>query len=145
MELDKKDRLIITALQEDARQSLASLGKRIGLSQPAISERVKKLEEAGVIDGYTAKINLAAIGLRLQTIIRIRTTHEHIQNYVTLFQSMPEILDAVRVTGDDCFIVRCAFADPADLERVVDALAIYGSVTTSLVLSQPVSKIVSLI
>jgi Lrp/AsnC family transcriptional regulator, leucine-responsive regulatory protein len=145
MELDKKDRLIITALQKDARQSLAALGKRIGLSQPAISERVKKLEEAGVIDGYTAKINLAAIGLRLQAIIRIRTTHEHIHSYVTLFQAMPEILDAVCVTGDDCFIVRCAFADPADLERVVDALAIYGSVTTSLVLSQPVSKIVSLI
>ncbi len=140
MELDKKDRLIITALQEDARQSLASLGRRIGLSQPAISERVKKLEEAGVIDGYAAKINLAAIGLPLQAIVRIRTTHEHIQRYVTLFQSMPEILDAVRVTGDDCFIVRCAFAKPADLERVVDALAIHGSVTTSLVLSHPVLK-----
>jgi Lrp/AsnC family leucine-responsive transcriptional regulator len=53
---------------------------------------------------------------------------------------MPEILDAVRVTGDDCFVVRCAFAKPADLERVVDALAIHGSVTTSLVLSHPVSK-----
>lgn len=144
MELDKKDRLIITALQKDGRQSLAALGKRIGLSQPAISERVRKLEEAGVIDGYTAKINLSAIGLRLQAIIRIRTTHEHIQSYVTLFQSMPEILDAIRVTGDDCFIVRCAFADPADLERVVDALAIYGSVTTSLVLSHPVSKAVSI-
>ena len=140
MELDKKDRLIITALQEDARQSLAALGRLIGLSQPAMSERVKKLEEAGVIDGYAAKINLAAIGLHLQAIVRIRTTHEHIQRYVTLFQSMPEILDAVRVTGDDCFVVRCAFAKPADLERVVDALAIHGSVTTSLVLSHPVFK-----
>ncbi len=101
---------------------------RIGLSQPAMSERVKKLEEAGVIEGYAAKINLAAIGLNLQAIVRIRTTHEHIQSYVTLFQSMPEILDAVRVTGDDCFVVRCAFAKPADLERVVDALAINGNV-----------------
>ena len=72
--------------------------------------------------------------------MRVRTTHEHIQRYVALFQSMPEVLDAVRVTGEDCFVVRCAFAEPADLERVVDALAAHGSVATSLVLSHPVSK-----
>jgi Lrp/AsnC family leucine-responsive transcriptional regulator len=140
MELDKKDRLILQALQHDARQSLSALGKRIGLSQPAISERVRRLEEAGVIEGYAARVSLPAIGLRLQAVVRVRTTHEHIQRYVTLFQSMPEVLDAVRVTGDDCFVVRCAFAAPSDLERVVDALAAHGSVTTSLVLSHPVSK-----
>ena len=141
MNLDKKDRLIIKALQQDARQSLSSLGRRIGLSQPAVSERVKKLEEAGVIQGYSARIDLRAIGLRLQAVVRVRTTHEHVQWYVTLFESMPEVLDAVRVTGEDCFVVRCAFAEPEDLERVVDAFAARGSVATSLVLSQPVTKI----
>lgn len=140
MDLDTKDRLIIEALQQDARQSLAALGRRIGLSQPAISERVKKLEDAGVIEGYGAKISLKAIGLGLQAVVRVRTTHAHIQQYVALFQSMPEILDAVRVTGEDCFVVRCAFADPSGLERVVDALAVHGSVSTALVLSHPVSK-----
>jgi Lrp/AsnC family transcriptional regulator, leucine-responsive regulatory protein len=140
MQLDKKDRLIISALQLDARQSLAALGRRIGLSQPAMSERVKKLEEGGVIVGYTAKVNLKAIGLGLQAIIRIRTTHEHIPYYVERFQSMPEVLDAVRVTGEDCFVVQCAFADPADLERVVDTLAARASVSTALVLSHPVMK-----
>ena len=138
--LDKKDQQILQALQDDARQPLAALGRRIGLSQPAISERVKKLEEAGVIAGYGARINLAAVGLALQAVVRVRTTHAHIQRYVQLFQSMPEVLDAVRVTGEDCFIVRCAFAGPQDLERVVDALAAHGSVSTSLVLSHPVSK-----
>ncbi len=123
MDLDKKDRLIIKALQQDARQSLSALGKRIGLSQPAVSERVKKLEDAGVICGYSARIDLRAIGLRLQAVVRVRTTHEHIQRYVALFESMPEVLDVVRVTGDDCFVVRCAFAEPEDLERVVDTLA----------------------
>ena len=140
MDLDKKDRLIIKALQQDARQSLSALGKRIGLSQPAVSERVKKLEDAGVICGYSARIDLRAIGLRLQAIIRVRTTHEHIQRYVALFESMPEVLDVVRVTGDDCFVARCAFAEPEDLERVVDTLATHGSITTALVLSHPVSK-----
>ena len=140
MDLDKKDRLIIEALQQDARQSLSALGKRIGLSQPAVSERVKKLEDLGVICGYSARIDLRTIGLRLQAIVRVRTTHQHIQSYVSLFESIPEVLDVVRVTGDDCFVVRCAFAEPEDLERVVDALAIHGSVTTAVVLSHPVSK-----
>jgi Lrp/AsnC family leucine-responsive transcriptional regulator len=140
MDLDKKDRLIIRALQQDARQSLSALGKRIGLSQPAVSERVRKLEEVGVIGGYSARIDLRAIGLRLQAVVRVRTTHEHIKWYVALFESMPEVLDVVRVTGDDCFVARCAFAEPEDLERVVDALAAHGSVTTALVLSHPIAK-----
>ncbi|MGL4575809.1 MAG: Lrp/AsnC family transcriptional regulator [Burkholderiaceae bacterium] len=140
MELDQKDRLILTELQRDARQSLAALGKRIGLSQPAMSERVRKLEDAGVIEGYTARVNLRAIGLGLQAVVRVRTTHEHIARYVTLFSAMPEVLDAVRVTGEDCFVLRCAFSLPEDLERVVDKLATHGSVTTSMVLSQPVKK-----
>ncbi|KQR50085.1 Lrp/AsnC family transcriptional regulator [Acidovorax sp. Leaf160] len=143
MELDKKDRLILQALQADARQSLAGLGKRIGLSQPAMSERVRKLEAAGVIEGYGARVNLRAIGVGLQAIIRIQTTHAGIASYVQIFQQMPEVLEADRVTGEDCFIVRCAIAQPADLERVVDALAAHGAVTTSLVLSSPVRKAVT--
>lgn len=142
MELDKKDRLILEALQRDARQSLSALGKRIGLSQPAMSERVRKLEEAGVIEGYGARINLQAVGVGLQAFIRIQTTHASIRKYQDLFEAMPEVLEAHRLTGDDCFIVRCAIAEPRDLERVVDALAAHGSVTTSLVLSSPVRKIV---
>jgi Lrp/AsnC family leucine-responsive transcriptional regulator len=140
MTLDKKDRLILEALQADARQSLAALGKRIGLSQPAMSERVRKLEEAGVIEGYGARLNLGALGLAMQAVIRVRTTHEHIKSYVKLFEKMPEVLEADRVTGEDCFIVRCAFAEARDLERVVDALAAHGAVSTSLVLSSPVRK-----
>lgn len=143
MELDKKDRLILEALQADARQSLAALGKRIGLSQPAMSERVRKLEDAGVIEGYGARVNLRALGVGLQAIIHIETTHAYIQKYVKLFESMPEVLSADRVTGAHCFIVRCAIADPADLEHVVDTLAAHGSVTTSLVLSSPVRKTVT--
>lgn len=138
--LDEKDRAILEALQIDARQSLTALGKRIGLSQPAMSDRVRKLEEAGVIEGYTARISPHAIGVQLQAIIRVRTTHEHIQRYIKLFKQMPEVVEADRVTGEDCFVVRCAIAEPSDLERVVDALAVNGAVTTALVLSSPVRK-----
>ena len=144
MQLDKKDLRILEALQTDARQSLAAIGKRIGLSQPAMSERVRKLEEAGVIEGYSARVNLRAIGVGLQAIIRIQTTHLGIAPYVKLFKTMPEVLEADRVTGEDCFIVRCAIAQPEDLQRVVDALAVHGAVTTSLVLSSPVRKYVTI-
>jgi Lrp/AsnC family transcriptional regulator, leucine-responsive regulatory protein len=140
MALDKKDRLILQALQDDARQSLASLGKRIGLSQPAMSERVRKLEDAGVIEGYGARVNPRSLGLSLQAMIRIRTTHAHIKAYLKLFETMPEVIEVDRITGEDCFIVRCVFAEPAELERIVDTLAAYGSVATSLVLSSPVRK-----
>ncbi|WP_028602653.1 Lrp/AsnC family transcriptional regulator [Ottowia thiooxydans] len=140
MQLDKKDWLIVQALQLDARQSMAALGKLIGLSQPAMSERVRKLEEAGVIAGYSARVNLSKIGVSLNAIIRIETDHKGIAPYLKLFETMPEVLEVDRVTGQDCFVVRCAIAEPADLERVVDALAVYGSVTTSLVLSSPIRK-----
>ncbi|RIX84734.1 Lrp/AsnC family transcriptional regulator [Acidovorax cavernicola] len=140
MPIDKKDRLILEALQTDARQSLAAIGKRIGLSQPAMSERVRKLEDAGVIEGYGARVNLRALGVGLEAIIRIDTTHAGIARYLALFEAMPEVLTVDRVTGADCFFVRCAIAEPTDLERVVDALAVDGAVTTSLVLSSPVRK-----
>jgi Lrp/AsnC family transcriptional regulator, leucine-responsive regulatory protein len=140
LELDKKDRQILQALQRDGRQSLAALGKRIGLSQPAISERVKKLEAAGVITGYGAHVDTRAVGLKLQAIVRLRTTHQHIRRCVEAFEALPEVVEAFRVTGEDCFVVRCVFAAPEDLERVVDALAAYGSVATALVLSHPVRK-----
>lgn len=140
MQIDKKDWAILQALQEDARQSLSALGRRIGLSQAAMSERVRKLEEAGVIEGYSARVNLRRIGVGLTAIIRIATDHTGIAPYLALFARMPEVLAADRVTGEDCFIVRCAIAEPGDLEHVVDQLAAHGGVTTSLVLSTPVHK-----
>lgn len=140
MELDKKDWQILEALQANARQSLAALGKRIGLSQPAMSERVRKLEEAGVIEGYAARINLPAVGLGLQAIVRVQTTHTHIGACQALFERLPAVLSVDRVTGEDCFIVHCAIPAPCDLERLVDTLAAHGAVRTALVLSSPVRK-----
>lgn len=138
--LDARDWRILEALQQDARQSLSALGKRIGLSQPAISERVRKLEDAGVIEGYAARVNLQAVGVGLQAIIALRTTHQHLRACLEQFEQTPEVLEVHRVTGTDCFMIRCAIPRPEDLERIVDSLARYGSVTTSLVLSKPVEK-----
>jgi Lrp/AsnC family leucine-responsive transcriptional regulator len=136
--IDSKDLQIIEALQLNARASLAELGRRIGLSQPSMSERVKRLEDSGVIEGYSARINYRALGLSLMAIIRVRTTHEHIKTCVKRFGEIANIIEVHRVTGEDCFILKVLVPSPEELEAVVDRIAGYGAITTSLVLrSEP--------
>jgi Lrp/AsnC family leucine-responsive transcriptional regulator len=136
--IDGKDIEILEALQANARMPLSELGRAIGLSQPAISERVKRLEEAGIIEGYGARINPRALGLGLMAIVRLRTTHEHIKTCLKKFGEIPHIVEVHRVTGEDCFVLKVLVPAPEDLETVVDRIAGYGAVTTSLVLrSEP--------
>lgn len=140
--VDGKDLAILEALQANARVPLSELGRTIGLSQPAISERVKRLEEAGIIQGYGAKINPRALGLGLTAIIRLRTTHEHIKTCLKKFSEIPHIIEVHRVTGEDCFVLKVLVPAPEDLETIVDRIAGFGAVTTSLVLrSEPTRAI----
>jgi Lrp/AsnC family leucine-responsive transcriptional regulator len=140
--IDSKDLDIIEALQANARIPFSELGRTIGLSQPAISERVKRLEEAGVIEGYTARINPRALGLGLTAIIRLRTTHEHIKTCLKKFGELPHVVEVNRVTGEDCFVLKVLVPAPEDLETIVDRIASFGAVTTSLVLrSEPARSI----
>ncbi|WOS41275.1 Lrp/AsnC family transcriptional regulator [Xanthomonas rydalmerensis] len=131
---DALDYAILEALQCDGRIALAALGRRIGLSQPAMSERVRRLEEQGVITGYTARVDPRALGLATSAIVRLRTTHAQIGACLELFAQMPQVLDVHRVTGEDCFVLRVLVPAPAQLEPVIDALARFGAVTTSVVL-----------
>lgn len=139
-DLDQVDHAILSALQQDGRIPLSELGRRIGLSQPAMSERVKRLEERGVITGYGARIDARALGLTTSAIIRLRTTHEHIRACLDQFAAMPEVIDAHRVTGEDCFIVRVLVPAPEALEGIVDSLARFGAVTTNVVLRSEAPK-----
>jgi len=134
-ELDRLDWRIVEQLQINSRKPLAQLGREIGLSQPAISERVKRLEKAGVIEGYHARVNVHALCLDLIAFARLKTSFQHLKACYQLFASMPEILEVHRVTGEDCFILKVIVPRAAQLEAVVDRLAKYGSVTTSIVLS----------
>jgi len=141
--LDKLDHAILAALQDEGRLSLSELSRRIGLSQPAMSERVRRLEDNGVITGYGARIDPRAVGLSTAAIIRLRTAHEHIRACLDLFATIPEVIEVHRVTGEDCFIVRVLVPAPGDLERIVDAVARYGAVTTSVVLRSEAAKPIS--
>ncbi|TIT52655.1 MAG: Lrp/AsnC family transcriptional regulator, partial [Mesorhizobium sp.] len=132
--LDPTDVAIIEALQEDGRIGISELGRRVGLSQPATSERVKRLEERGIVAGYKAVIDPAALGLGTMAVIRLRTTHEHIQACLKKFAQLPEVIEVLRVTGEDCFLLKVVVPSPPDFESIVDAIGRYGAVTTNVVL-----------
>lgn len=131
---DALDHAILEALQCDGRIALAELGRRIGLSQPAMSERVRRLEEQGVITGYAARVDPRVVGLATAAIVRLRTTHAQIGACLEQFAQMPQVLEVHRVTGEDCFVLRVLVPAPAQLEPIIDALARFGAVTTSVVL-----------
>lgn len=137
---DGVDMAIFEALQVNARISFAELGRMVGLSQPAISERVKRLEEKGVITGYTAKINPAALGLGMTAFIRLQTTHQHIKTCLNRFREMPHVLAVDRVTGEDCFILKVVVPSPVALEPIVDSIARFGAVKTAIVLRHEPDK-----
>ena len=139
-EADRIDWKILELLQRDARMTNTEIGKLVGLSQPAVTGRIRALEEAGVIEMYSARINARALGHEITAIIRLRTSHEKINSCLKAFSSIPEILEAHRITGEDCFIVKASFAQMSRLEATIDALAKFGSVTTSLVLASYAPK-----
>ena len=141
-ELDRLDIAILEALQEDARTPLSEVGRRVGLSQPATSERVKRLEDRGILAGYTARLDAAALGLGMMAIIRLKTTHEHIKPALKAFAEMPHVIEVHRLTGEDCFLLKVLVPTPGQLETIVDTIARFGAVTTSLVLrSEPVKPL----
>ncbi|MAC81790.1 MAG: AsnC family transcriptional regulator [Rhodobacteraceae bacterium] len=141
-ELDRLDIAILEALQENARTPLSEIGRRVGLSQPATSERVKRLEDRGILAGYTARLDAAALGLGMMAIIRLKTTHEHIKPALKAFAEMPHVIEVHRLTGEDCFLLKVLVPTPGQLETIVDTIARFGAVTTSLVLrSEPVKPL----
>lgn len=138
--LDPTDLSMIEILQQDGRISVSELGRRVGLSQPAASERLKRLEERGIIAGYRAVIDPASVGLGMMAVIRLRTSHEHIRPCLKQFSEMPEIIEVLRLTGEDCFLLKVLVPTAANLETIVDSIARHGAVTTSLVLRNEPAK-----
>ncbi|HKX29233.1 MAG TPA: Lrp/AsnC family transcriptional regulator [Blastocatellia bacterium] len=130
---------ILTELQRDARLSMAELGRRVGLSAPAAAERVRRLEDAGVIEGYRAMVRMSAVGRPILAFIRI-STHATVKDRVAeIAKGMPEVIECHRSTGNDCFILKVAASSMSHLEVVTDAFTDFGKVATSIVLSSPVS------
>ena len=126
------------ALQDDARLSLAELGRRVGLSAPAVGERLARLEQSGVIRGYRADVDPRALGYGLSVVLRIRPAPNMIGKVADLARKTPEVTECHRVTGEDCFVMRLYVRDVLHLEELIDQFVLYGQTTTSIVQSSPV-------
>lgn len=133
--LDDTDWAILAELQADGRLGFSELGRRVSLSAPAVTERVRRLESAGVITGYRAVVAPAKVGLPIESVIRVA---DHQSRIAAILPELPEVLEAMHVTGDDCWVLRVVVTDMAHLEAVVARLGRYGATTTSMVFSAPV-------
>jgi Lrp/AsnC family leucine-responsive transcriptional regulator len=131
---------LLAELQEDARLSLAELGRRVGLSSPAVADRLKRLEDEGVITGYRADVNPRALGYSLGVIIRIRPAPRQIPAVAQLARDTPEVLECHRVTGDDCYVMTAYVRDVEHLEQLIDQFVAYGQTTSSIMQSSPVPR-----
>ena len=136
--LDPTNLRLLAELQADARVSLAELGRRVGLSSPAVAERVGRLERDGVIRGYHADVDPRALGFALSAVIRIRPAPRQIPEVARRARETPEVVECNRITGDDCFVMRAHVRDVDHLEQVIDRFTLFGQTTTSIVQSSPV-------
>ena len=139
--LDSTGWQLLHALQENARLSYSELGQRVGLSSPAVAERIRRMEDAGIISGYHAEINLAKVGFPITAIIRMSTSPgERCTRFTGFVENIPEVLTCYRVTGSDSLIMRVIASSVEHLEALIDQLSAHGQLTTSIVLSTPVGR-----
>ena len=140
MAIDEIDRKVLTELQQDGRVSYAELGRRVGLTTPAVIERVRKLEDAGVITGYRAEIDPAKVGLPITAFVRMSISGVDYSHIIEVAEQSEEVIECHRGTGGDSFIMKVAVSSVEHLQEVIDRLTPYGITTTTIVLSSPVRR-----
>lgn len=138
--LDATDWRLLEALQRDGRASYAEPARTVSMSPSAVTERVRRLEEAGVITGYSAVIGHERVGLPLLAMVRLRYPTGNYKPFHDMLGSTPEVLEAHHVTGDDCFVMKVAARSMRHLEEVTGRISGLGAVTTSIVYSSPLER-----
>jgi Lrp/AsnC family leucine-responsive transcriptional regulator len=130
--------MILRELVEDARLGTAELARRVGMSAPAVRERVQRLEDTGVIAGYRLQIDPRALGYAVMVFVRIRPNPGQLQAIADIARELPNVVECHRITGEDCFIVKAYLQDLDQLDGLLDRFLIYGHTTTSIAQSSPV-------
>ena len=138
--LDAVDARILSALTRDARVSVAELARFVGLSAPSAAERIRRLEDAGVIEGYAASLDPRALGLRIAAWLRVRPVPGGLSKVAEILRSAPEIVECDRVTGEDCFVARAHVKSIEDLEGLIDRIIPHAMTTTSIIQSTLVKR-----
>ena len=137
--LDRTDWRLLAELQRDGRASYAELARAVAMSASAVAERIRRLEESGVIAGYQATINPERVGLTVMAFVRLRYPTGNYRPFHAMLDSTPEIVEAHHVTGEDCFILKVLARSMRHLEEVTGRISGLGPVTTSVVYSSPLS------
>ncbi|MEO1148584.1 MAG: Lrp/AsnC family transcriptional regulator [Cyanobacteria bacterium J06638_22] len=138
--LDNVDIQLLYALRTDARTSIADLARSLNMSAPSVSERLRRLEESGVIQNFTIEVDPKILGYSLAFYIRIRPLPGQLERVVSLIVDMEEIVECDRVTGDDCFIARAYVKSAEELEPIIDRLIPYAQTNTSMIQSSPIKR-----
>ena len=136
--LDAVNRRLLRELDSEPRITMSALARRVGMSAPAVSERIQRLERDGVITGYRVDISPAALGLPVTAFVRIRPTAGQLPRIAQLAKETPEISECHRISGEDCFLVKTHTATIEDIEKILDRFLVYGQTITSIVVSTPV-------
>jgi Lrp/AsnC family leucine-responsive transcriptional regulator len=136
--LDDINRRLLAELSSDPRIGMSALARRVKMSAPAVSERVQRLERAGVITGYGLQVDPTALGLPVTAFARIRPVAGQLSKIAELARSLPHVSECHRITGEDCFLIKVHAPSVADLETLLDQFLAYGQTVTSIVVSTPV-------
>ena len=139
-DLDALDDRILSVLAADARTSVAELARIVGLSPPSVAERIKRLEETGVIEGCTVTIDPRAVGLPIAAWIRVRPMPGELKTVADILRNLPDIVECDRVTGEDCFVARAHLKSIEDLEKMIDQIIPHAMTTTSIIQSTLIKR-----
>ncbi|MBC3758800.1 Lrp/AsnC family transcriptional regulator [Hyunsoonleella sp. SJ7] len=140
MHIDELNSKILKCLQDNARQSNAEIGRQVGISSPAVSERIKKMEDLGIIEGYKALVSPFEIGYQLKAIITLRAFMGKLKPFLEKVKTFDEVVNCYRITGDENIVMEVVLKNQKHLEAFIDNLIIYGESKTQIVLSRVVKQ-----
>jgi len=136
---DAKNVELLRLLHKNPRAPISQLARKIGMSNPAVKERVLRLEDSGILAGFRLELNPKELGYNVMAFVRVRPLPGHLNKVAELAQSIPEVTECHRVTGEDCFIMKVYLKEISNLDRVLDRFLAHGQTTTSIVQSSPVT------
>jgi Lrp/AsnC family leucine-responsive transcriptional regulator len=138
--LDAVNLRLLAELGDNPRLSMSELGRRVSMSAPAVTERVQRLEQAGIIKGYRIELDPAALGLPVAALVRVRPGPGQLTAVAEAARETPLVVECHRITGEDCYLLKVHAAGLAELEEVLDRFALFGQTTTSIIVSTPVEQ-----
>lgn len=131
---------ILDMLQRNARASFAAIGRSVGLTPPAVAERIKKMEDLGLIEGYRATLSFAQMGYQFKAIITLKAFMGKLKAFLDMIKSQKEVINCYRITGNDNIIMEVVLRDQFHLEKFIDKLIQYGETRTNIILSDVTSN-----